>query len=114
MSVSGVLMRKGAPVTFSHGTPGTYDPATDTTTGGSVATVTGRAMQVAGDPDLYSRLGLIESDNPTLFFKPDTAGEMPPLGASVPWGNETLIVKNVKANAMNGTPTEAFIVVSRG
>jgi hypothetical protein len=113
MSLRGILMRKGAAVTFSHGTPGTYDPATDTTTGGSVATVAGYAMQIAGDPDLYARLQLIESDNPTLLFKPDTPGQMPALGATVPWGDETLTVKNVTANAMNGTKTEARIVVSR-
>jgi hypothetical protein len=32
MSLAGVLARKGAAVTFTHATPGTYDPATDTTT----------------------------------------------------------------------------------
>jgi hypothetical protein len=114
MSLRGVLSRKGAPVTFSYGTPGTYDPATDTTTGGSVATVTGYAMQIDGDPDLYARLQLIESDNPTLLFQPDTLGQLPALGATVPWGGETLTVKNVLPAAMDGTATAAKIVVSRG
>lgn len=113
MSFAGLVARKGAAVTFSGGTAGTYDPATDTTSGGSVATITGHAMQVAGDPDLYARLQLIESDNPTLLFSPDTPGMIPVLGMTVAWGNETLTVKNVTPLAMNGTPTAARIVVSR-
>jgi hypothetical protein len=113
MSLSGILMRKGAAVTCSHGTAGTYDLTTDTTTGASVVNVTGRAMQIDGDPELYSQLGLIESDNPTLLFKPDTVGQVPALGATLAWGNETLTIKNVKPLAMNGTPTAARMVVSR-
>jgi hypothetical protein len=105
---------RAADVTFSHGTPGTYDPATDTTTGGSVSTVTGTAMEIAGDPNLYLALGLIESENPTLLFTPDTAGELPVLGATVEWGGETLTVKNITRLAMAGTPEAAKLVVSRG
>jgi hypothetical protein len=113
MSLAGTLARKGAAVTFSHGTPGTYDPSTDITTAGSVVTVTGHAMQIEGDPDLYTALELIESDNPTLLFRPDTVGVLPVLGASVVWGGEPLTVKNIKPLAMAGTPTAARIVVSR-
>lgn len=113
MSLGGVLSRKGAPVTFSHGAAGTYDPATDTMTGGSIVTVTGNAMEIDGDPDLYTALDLIESENPTLLFRPTTAGQMPVLGSTVVWGGETLTVKSIKRLAMNGTPTAAKIVVSR-
>lgn len=113
MSMRGVLRRKGAAVTFSHGNAGTYDAATDTWSGGSVTSVTGYAMQIAGNPDLYTALNLIESDNPTLLFQPDTVGQLPALGATVLWGPETLTVKNIAPLAMNGTPTAARIVVSR-
>jgi hypothetical protein len=113
MSLSGTLARKGSAVTFSHGTAGTYDPATDTSSGGSTVTVTGSAMEIDGDPDLYTQLGLIESENPTLLFRPTVAGTLPALGATVVWGAETLTVKNIKRLAMAGTPTAARIVVSR-
>jgi hypothetical protein len=114
MSFSGIMARKGASVTFSKIVPGTYDPETEIRTPPTTLTVTGKAMQVDGDPDLYARLQLIESENPTLEFKADVIGVIPVLGMTVPWGNETLTVKNIKPLAMNGTPTAAFLVCSRG
>jgi len=113
MSLSGVLMRKGAAATFSWSTPGTYDPATDTTTGGSVATVSGFAMRIQGDPDEYNRLGLIQSEHPMLSFAPTTPGQLPPLGATVVFGGETLTVEDVNPCAMDGTPTSAHIRCAR-
>ena len=113
MSLAGTLARKGAAATFSYATPGTYDPLTDTTSGGATVTVAGFAMEIDGDPDLYSSLGLIESENPTLLFRPTTQGVLPVLGATIVWGAETLTVKNIKRLAMAGTPTAAKIVVSR-
>jgi hypothetical protein len=119
MSIAGAMQRakarsRAADVTFSHGTPGTYDPETDTTTGGSVTTVSGTAMEIQGDPNMYLQIGLIESENPTLLFTPTTAGELPGLGWTVVWGGETLTVKHVFRLAMAGTPEAAKIVVSRG
>jgi hypothetical protein len=113
MSLSGLLARKGAPVTFSKTIPGTYDAPTDTSTPPTTLTVDGFAMQIEGDPDLYTALGLIESDNPTLAFAPKTRGVLPTLGFVVPWGGETLTVKNIKPLAMAGIATAARIVVSR-
>lgn len=113
MSLGGVLTRKGAPVTFTHSTPGTYDPATDTSSAAAVVTVTGKAMEIDGDPDLFKALELIESLNPTLLFKPDTVGQLPALGSTVVWGGDTYTVKNIKRLAMAGTPTAARVVVGR-
>jgi hypothetical protein len=113
MSMQGVLARKGARVAFGKVVPGTYDPATDTTLPPTTLTVTGTAMQIASDPELYTQLGLIEQDNPTLLFTPDTVGVLPVLGMTVSWGGEALTVKNITPLAMNGTPTAARIVVSR-
>jgi hypothetical protein len=113
MSLKGGVARKGAVVTFSKSTPGTYDPNTDMTTGGSTLTVAGRAMKIAGDPVLYAALSLIESENPTLLFTPDVAGVMPALGSSVVWAGESFTVKNINTLAMNGTATAARIVVSK-
>ena len=113
MSLAGALARKGAAVTFSKGTPGTYDPATDTSTAPTVVTVTGLAMRIDGDPDVYAALGLIQSENPMLLFRPTTVGQMPALGSTVVWGAETLTVKDVEPLAMNGTATAARIRCSR-
>jgi hypothetical protein len=113
MSLAGVLARKGAPVTFTFGTAGSYDPLTGITTGGTVATVTGTAMQIEGDPEAYAALGLIQSENPTLLFRPDTIGQMPALGSTVAWGADTLTVKDLEPLAMNGIATAARVRCSR-
>lgn len=113
MSLRSVLARKGAAVTFSKEIPGTYDPATDTSSPPTSATVTGYAMRIAGDPDEYSRLGLIQSEHPMLSFVPDTLGQLPTLGMTVVFGGETLTVEDVNPCAMNGTATSAHIRCSR-
>lgn len=113
MSLSGVLMQKGAPVVFSHTIPGTVDPNTDMGTGATIVTVTGRVMEIDGDPDLYKALSLIESDNPTLLFRPDVRGVIPVLGSTVVWGGQLFTVRNIKRLAMAGTATAARLVVSR-
>lgn len=100
-------------MTFTTVSGGTYDPLTGQTTGATTVTVSGKAMQIDGDPDLYKALSLLETDNPTLLFVPDTAGQMPALGATASWGSQTYAVKHRKPLAMNGTPTAAQIVVSR-
>jgi hypothetical protein len=106
-------MRKGVAVTFTKATPGTYDPATDTTTGGSTVTVSGYAMRIQGDPDEYARLGQIQSEHPMLSFAPDTAGELPTLGMTVEFGGETFTVEDVNPCAMNGTATSAHVRCGR-
>lgn len=113
MSLAGTLARKGAAVTFSHQTAGGYDPLTGITTGAAAETLSGHAMQIESDPDLYLTLGLIESDSPTLLFRPTIPGALPDLGWGVVWGGQPFTVKNVRALAMDGTPTAAKIVVVR-
>lgn len=114
MSLAGTLARKGAVVTFTKATAGTYDPATDTSTPAAAVTVAGHAMQIDGDPEAYAALGLVQSENPTLLFRPAVVGQMPALGATVVWGAETLTVKDVEPLAMAGVATAARIRVSRG
>jgi hypothetical protein len=113
MSLRGVLRRKGAAVVFTKIIPGTYDPATDTTTAGTTVTVSGYAMRIQGDPDEYARLGLIQSEHPMLSFDPDTDGELPTLGMTVVFGAETFTVEDVNPCAMNGTATSAHIRCAR-
>lgn len=118
--MAGLIARKGAPITFTSpetaSAGSSYDPATDTSTvtpGTPADTVTGRAAEIAGDPELYKALSLIESDNPTLQFTPDTVGQMPPLGSSCVWGPDRFTVKNIKRLAMSGVAKAAHIVVGR-
>lgn len=113
MSLAGVLAQKGLPVVFSMTVEGAYDRTTDTTSAPVTTTYPGRAMQIEGDPDLYKALELIESDNPTLLFAPNTPGQIPPLQASVSWGGANATVKNITPLAMKGVATAARIVVSR-
>lgn len=113
MSLSGLLRRKGAPAVFSITTPGAYDEATDRTSAPVTVTVPGKVMEIDGDPDLYKALELIETDSPTLLFTPDTIGQVPALGSTVPWRGETFTVRNLKRLAMAGVTTAARIVVTR-
>lgn len=103
----------GASVTFSHTTTGTYDPATDTTTGATVTTVTGKAIRTKGDPLKYQALNLVASEAPTLLFTPTTYGSLPSLGDTVSWGSVVYSVKDVDPVAPDGTAIIARIVVAR-
>lgn len=113
MSLRGVLRRKGVAVVFTKVIPGTYDPATDTSGAATTVTVSGYAMRIQGNPDEYARLGLVQSEHPMLSFDPDTDGDLPTLGMTVPFGGETLTVENVNPCAMNGTATSAHVRCSR-
>ena len=70
-------------------------------------------MQVDGDPEVYKTLGLTETDNPTLIFRPDTDGQLPSLGSTTTWGVDGFTLKSVRPLAMNGTATAAFVVIGR-
>lgn len=113
MSLAGTLARKGAAVTFTQTTPGTYDGTTGQWSSDVTVTVSGVAMQIEGDPETYAALGLIQSLNPTLLFRPAVAGVLPALGMTVVWGDATLTVKDVEVLAMNGIATAARVRVSR-
>lgn len=113
MSLAGTLARKGAAVTFTQTTPGTYDGTTGQWSADVTVTVSGSAMQIEGDPDAYATLGLIQSANPMLLFRPVVVGVMPAVGMTVVWGGQTLTVKDVEPLAMNGTATAARVRLSR-
>ncbi len=89
----------------------TYNAATDTQTT-SNSTVTGAAIQVKGNPSQYERLKLTEFSPATLLFAPDTLGDTPPLGATVPWGGSTQTVKSVDPLAPDGSTILARVVIA--
>lgn len=107
------LADAGASVTFTQQTPGVYNEATDTFTGAATVTVAGSAMEIAGDPDTYAALELVQSEAPTLLFSASTYGALPGLGASVTWGGAAYTVRSVDALAPDGVAILATIVVAR-
>ena len=85
------------------------------------STIAGGAIQVRGTPATYARLGLTESQAPTLLFTPGTYGllawtdEFVRPGDTVEWpdGGTTFTVRDVAPLAPDGIVIFARIVVSR-
>ena len=105
-----MLKAKGAAVTFTLESPGTYDPETDTYTSASTTTVAGYAVRVEGDPEVYSSLGLVEQDAVTLLFAPNTFGETPDLGYTVTWGSVVYTLWQLRPVEPDGTVIISQIV----
>lgn len=80
----------------------------------STTTVTGSAIRVRGLPETYRKLGLIDSESPTLFFTPTTYGETPLPGDTVVWpvgGTKTYTVQDVNPIAPDGVVIAARVVI---
>lgn len=107
------LAEAGAAVTFALAVPGVYDPATDTTTAGTSASVAGQAIRLPGDARRYEALGLTEREAVTLLFAPTTYGANPAVGAAFTWGGETFTCASVDPLALDGTTLLATIVGRR-
>lgn len=105
----------GAAITFTLARPGVEDPATGTFGSGSVSIVTGQATD-AGKDNLtrYLALNLVVAKARTLFFVPDTLGELPELDSSATWGDATYVVKDIKPYEPNGVALFAEIIVEGG
>jgi len=100
-------------ITFSN-TTWTYDAATDTDTTPVTVTLSGNAMQVKGDPEVYRTLALIESEAPTLFYAPGTYGDdAPGVGWTVTWADVQYTVRSVETLAPDGVVITARIVIGR-
>lgn len=108
-----IVVGAGAAVTFTLTTPGTYDSTTDTYSAPSTASIVGSAVRVAGDPQQYKALELVEEEAPTIFFTPTTFGQLPAPGYSVTWGGLTFVTRAVRPISPDGTAIAARIVVSR-
>ena len=102
----------GAAVTFTFTTPGTYDESTDTWSTPTTDTVTGSAIEIPGNPMTYQALSLVRSKAPSLFFAPDTYGDLPDAGYVVTWGGVAYTVKDVQPLQPDGMAIAATIVVA--
>lgn len=108
------FQRLGVAVTFTLVLPGTYQESTGTFSGSpTTVTVTGYAVRIKGDPDMYAKLGLIETEAATLDFVPTTMGQRPPKLARAPFGSETFIVAEIFPFAPAGSDISSRIVVRR-
>lgn len=106
--MSGILTKKGAATTFSRTTT-VQNP--DGTITSAVTTIPGHAMEIAGLPDIYLRLNLIESASPTLLFRPSTRGDRIKEGDTCVWGGTTYTARDCTHLAMAGTVEATRVVV---
>ena len=109
---SALLGRKGADLTFTRITQGSYNPETDAATI-STSTVVGKAVRVAAssaDREKYAGLGLTETEVPVLFFGPTTYGEAPSVGDTC---GTKYTVRDVEIIAPDGNVIAARVLVSR-
>lgn len=100
------LREDGAAVTFSTGTPGAYDAATDTFGAPTAASVTGYAIQTApkaGEEEQFRALGSALDRRVMLLVAPTTYGGTVSPGARVTWASVDYTVAFVTAVAPDGT-----------
>lgn len=102
------IQRAGSTVTFpasDTGTPPTYNPVTDAFTGGTDGEdVIGRAVQIDGDPDRWSTLGLTLSNPVTLMVAARGLAITPTVGMPFTWAGTDYIVRDVDSEAPDGVP----------
>lgn len=85
------VTKKGAAVSFTLASPGTYDATTDTYTSPTTTTVAGYAVQ--GDAGKQRRAGeVIGETSVVLLFTPSTRGSLPLAGYAVTWNSATYSV----------------------
>jgi len=106
----------GYAVTFSTGTPGTYDAATGTFTTPTTGTVLGFAMRkipTQADLDRFRQRGLTEDKTALLLVVASTYGEHPAMGATVTWEGETMTVRDRRPLSPDGVVIKSDIAVCR-
>jgi hypothetical protein len=106
-----LVSRKGASVVFSRET-NTYDATTDTSVP-ATTTISGAAVRDKGNPLTYEKLGLVQSEAPTLFFIPENFGDLPLPNDTATWGGIPYTAKDVLPVAPDGTVIGCYVVVAR-
>lgn len=109
------IKRKGGKVVFPGaivGTPPTYDPTTDTYSGGTPPTdAVGHAVKDQSDPDRYRALSLVLVNPVTLVV----AGEGLPItivpGMPMVWAGRAYTVRNVDDINPAGDKVIAWLVI---
>jgi hypothetical protein len=102
--------------TFTKTSPGTYDPETDSYTGGTETTVEGSAIKIkdsASSIAKYQALGLVLTDAITLLFTAEEYGDHPEVGSTVEWASQTYTVRSVETLAPDGVTILSYLTCSR-
>jgi hypothetical protein len=102
-----------AAIVFTKETPATVDAATNRPGAPASRTVRGNAVEEDADPKRYADLNLHANEFRTVFFIPDTPGELPALDSECTWGGRPWTLRAVDPLAPNGTPLGASLVLSR-
>jgi hypothetical protein len=76
-------------------------------------TVTGVALGVRGDPEMYEDLRLVELEAPMLLFVPTTYGQFPNEGMNCEWKGKDYTVVQIFMVAPDGPPILSKVLVRR-
>jgi hypothetical protein len=98
------ITRKGATVTFPTNTGGVYDPATDSWSGGTAGTATGRGVQIANDLTQLQALGIVNKTTITLLVAARGLTATPEREEPMSWAGVTYSIADVQTTAPDGTP----------
>lgn len=101
-------------VTFTRHVAGTYNPETDTETGGSSTTIVGSAFaKMSGAEEIFGAGTIITESQRLLLFTPTTYGQYPVQGDTVVWEGLTWNVRKVKTLAPDGVAILSYALVER-
>jgi len=101
--VLNAIKKHGSDVTFPGAISGTYDPATDTWSGGAPgAAVVGKAVQTKDDPERFQALGLVLTNPVTLMIAAKGLGVTPAPGQSMTWAGKTYSIVDVESVGPSG------------
>lgn len=106
------VAKNGRAVVFAPDGVTNYDPLTDTSTPPS-GSVSGVAIDVKPDLQEYRANGWIVGRTRTLFFVPDTYGQLPEQDMTVSLEGQTFFLKQRVPIAPDGVPIAARLVLSQ-
>lgn len=99
------IAKKGSDVVFpGTNTGATYDPATDTWSGGTSTPITGKAVQTKGNVDRFAALNLILINPVTLLLAAKNLAITPMPGMVFTWAGKNYTIKDVDPVAPDGVP----------
>lgn len=105
------ITEKGGTITFSRGQTGAvYDPLTDSWSGGSDTPATGKAVQLANNPQKFIALSLTIENAITLLVAASGLSITPVPGDVFGWSGVFYAAKSVESTAPDGVPILYTIV----
>jgi hypothetical protein len=99
-----LIERKGGTATLGTTGGQTYNPATDTFTGGAATSASVPAIETRGDADRFAALGLTLSNPVTLIIAAEAIGFAPQPGMALGWAGLTYTIRDVEPTSLDGGP----------